>query len=286
MTWRTTDDVEEFLANAGEWLRRRPEQHTLQLTIAETVRRQGPAAFGGGMPLFGWYATDETVPGGVVAAFTFTAPYPPALTGASPTVAASLAGVLADEGRPVTGITAGEDAARAFTDAWCARAGTTSRVKFRQRLYRLTELTPPDPGPPGRARTATSADRDLLVRWLNQFSRDTGEPPRDAGAVVDARLRHDGFTLWEVDGVAVATAGHTQTVAAMARVGPVFTPAEQRRRGYGAAVTVAATRAAHAHGAEHVVLFTDLANPTSNAIYQRIGYRPIEDSVVVEFIDP
>src|SRR5262245_33866774 len=122
MTWRTTDDVEEFLANAGEWLRRRPEEHTLQLTIAETVRRQGPGAFGGGSALFGWYATDETVPGGVVAAFTFTLPYPPALTGATTAVATALAERLADDGRAVTGITSDEAAARAFADAWCARA--------------------------------------------------------------------------------------------------------------------------------------------------------------------
>src|SRR5689334_745419 len=129
MTWRTTDDVEEFLANAGEWLRQRPEEHTLQLTIAETVRRQGATAFGGGPPLFGWFATDE-----VAAAFTFTSPYPPALTGASTAVAAALAECLANEGRAVTGITADEAAAQAFAEAWCARAGTASRIRFRQRL--------------------------------------------------------------------------------------------------------------------------------------------------------
>src|SRR5262245_56859402 len=198
MTWRTTDDVDEFLANTGEWLRQRPEEHTLQLTIAETVRRQGATAFGGAA-LFGWYATDE-----VAAAFTFTPPYPPALTCASTGVAAALAERLADEGRPVGGVTSGEEAAQAFTDAWCSRAGTTSRVRFRQRLYRLTELTPPDPGPPGQARSATTDDRDLLVPWLDAFSLDAGEPPRDSGAIVDGRLRHGGLLLWEVDGVPVA----------------------------------------------------------------------------------
>src|SRR4051812_40400485 len=100
MTWRTTDDVEEFLANAGEWLRQRPEEHTLQLTIAETGRRQGSTAFGGAA-LFGWYATDE-----VGAAFAFTPPHPPALTGASTAVATALADKLADEGRPAGGILA------------------------------------------------------------------------------------------------------------------------------------------------------------------------------------
>ena len=63
----------------------------------------------------------------------------------------------------------------------------------------------------------------------------------------------------------------------------VYTPPEQRGRGYGGAVTAAVTRAALDAGADDVVLFTDLANPTSNALYQRLGYRPVEDRTVVEF---
>jgi predicted GNAT family acetyltransferase len=56
-----------------------------------------------------------------------------------------------------------------------------------------------------------------------------------------------------------------------------------RGRGYGGAVTVAATRLAQERGAGKVVLFTDLANPTSNALYQRLGYRPVEDRVMISF---
>lgn len=64
----------------------------------------------------------------------------------------------------------------------------------------------------------------------------------------------------------------------VARVGPVYTPPAHRRRGHGSAVTAAATAAAISEGAEDVVLYTDLANPTSNAIYQAIGYRPDHDA--------
>jgi hypothetical protein len=45
-----------------------------------------------------------------------------------------------------------------------------------------------------------------------------------------------------------------------------------------AAVTAEATAAALTGGAEHVTLYTDLANPTSNSIYQAIGYRPDHDA--------
>jgi predicted GNAT family acetyltransferase len=74
-----------------------------------------------------------------------------------------------------------------------------------------------------------------------------------------------------------------RTAAGVARVGPVFTPPEHRRHGYGAAVTAACTRDALERDADDVVLFTDLDNPTSNAIYQRLGYLPVSDHAVVRF---
>lgn len=80
-------------------------------------------------------------------------------------------------------------------------------------------------------------------------------------------------------------AGRNRAAAGVARVGPVYTPPEQRRQGYGAAVTAACTSDALDRGASDVVLFTDLANPTSNAIYQQIGYRPLCDHLVITFAE-
>ena len=90
--------------------------------------------------------------------------------------------------------------------------------------------------------------------------------------------------LWEAqDATPVSLAGRTATAIGVARVAPVYTPPEARRRGYGAAITAACTADALQRDAEHVVLFTDLANPTSNSIYQRIGFRPVADRRVVRF---
>jgi predicted GNAT family acetyltransferase len=72
----------------------------------------------------------------------------------------------------------------------------------------------------------------------------------------------------------------------MARIGPVYTPPEHRRRGFGAMATAAVTEAALEAGARDVVLFTDLANPTSNGIYQELGYRPVTDRLVLAFEPP
>ncbi|WP_261565879.1 GNAT family N-acetyltransferase [Frankia gtarii] len=106
---------------------------------------------------------------------------------------------------------------------------------------------------------------------------------RSDGGDVDGAFLHGGLTLWEVDGVPVSMAGLTRSVADMVRVGPVYTPPHTRRRGYAGAVTAAVSRAALDAGAKEVLLFTDLANRTSNGLYQRLGYEPVEDRVVLSF---
>lgn len=153
---------------------------------------------------------------------------------------------------------------------------------MRQRLYRLDELTVPDPPPAGAPRIAGAADRDLVLAWFDAFSWDGGHATIGS-AVVEGRIAKGCVALWEEDGQPVAMAGRSPTVAGMTRVAHVYTPSEHRRRGYGTAVTAAITRSAQDAGAVHVVLFTDLANPTSNRIYQRLGFRPVADRVVLTF---
>jgi predicted GNAT family acetyltransferase len=93
-------------------------------------------------------------------------------------------------------------------------------------------------------------------------------------------MGYGGLMVWEVDGVAVSMAGRTRPAAGMLRVGPVFTPLDLRGRGYAGAVTAAVSRAAQELVGE-VLLFTDMANPTSNAIYQRLGYRRVADRLQI-----
>jgi predicted GNAT family acetyltransferase len=78
-------------------------------------------------------------------------------------------------------------------------------------------------------------------------------------------------------------AGLTRMAAGQVRVGPVYTPPRLRGKGYGGAVTAAVSQAARDAGASQVLLFTDLANPTSNALYQRLGYQPVEDRAIWSF---
>jgi ribosomal protein S18 acetylase RimI-like enzyme len=275
MHWRTTDDVNEFLAAAGDWLRARPVQNTLLLTLAEAARL-GSATFGPPASRFGWCEAERC-------AFVQVPSRPFVLSTMSDRAAAALAGHLADAGTAVAGVNAEPDAAQAFARAWGERTGAGARGGPGARLYRLDRLTAPDPAPAGRGRTATPADHDQLVAWHLAFARELGETPHDPSALVEQHVRKGTLTVWDVDGAAVSMAGRQDAVAGMVRIGPVYTPPERRGRGYGAGVTAAASRAVLDAGAAEVVLFTDPANPTSNGIYQRIGYRPVIDRVVVEF---
>ncbi|MFJ3650560.1 GNAT family N-acetyltransferase [Streptomyces murinus] len=281
-SWQLTDDLDDFLARAGGFLRSRPAPHTVPLTVTDTLRRHGLHYYGSGTPLFGTLAAAD---GTVLAVLTHTPPHGLCLTAVTPEQAEALAERLAGLGHRFPAVSAERDSAAAFAAAWRRRTGREAAVQRRQRLYRLGELTPPEPAPEGRPRVAGPADRELLLRWFGEFAQAMGEGPgRDAGPWADARLSYGGITLWEAaDGTPLAMAGATREIAGQVRVAPVYTPAALRGRGYAGAVTAEVSRAARAAGAAEVLLFTDLANPTSNALYQRLGYREVADFAVWAF---
>ncbi|WP_367322423.1 GNAT family N-acetyltransferase [Streptomyces sp. HUAS ZL42] len=280
--WRLIEDVDVFLDRAGAFLHARPALHTVPLTVTESLRTHGPHIHGDGSPVFGVLEDGE---GEVRAVFFRTPPRRLIVTQLTGVEADGLARWLAGLGQPVPGVSGDRDTAAAFAEAWQRHTGAAAALRERQRLYRLGTLTAPRPVPAGRARVATEEDREQLARWYEEFSDAVGErPPADPVARVDARISHGGLTLWEApDGTAVSMAGTTLQVGGQVRVAPVYTPAHLRGRGYAGAVTAEVSRAALAAGATEVLLFTDLANPTSNGLYRRIGYRPVRDFAVYDF---
>jgi GNAT superfamily N-acetyltransferase len=291
MVWRTTGDVAGFLAAAGECLWRERARNTVLLTVSEQLRVNparyfspadtGESADRDRRPLFGWWTDQADVVSG---AFLQTPPHPLLLTAVPPGVAADLATALA--GRPLSGVNGHVAAAQAFAATW--RAAHPSRkvtVERRLRLYRLGELAWPDPAPDGTLRVAADADVPLLTDWFTAFADEVHDMDagQDQTADVRDKLSYGGALIWEADGRPVSVACVTRQVVKMIRIGPVYTPPGFRGRGYASAVTAEASRRAREAGAEEVLLYTDLANPTSNSIYQRIGYRAVEDRVVLAF---
>ncbi|TYK47767.1 GNAT family N-acetyltransferase [Actinomadura decatromicini] len=274
MAWTITHDVDIFHAAVDGFLRGDPVRNTVTLTVVEALRVQGP-----GDVLFGWW-TDGGRPAGTVLG---TAGFPPMLSPMPERAARDLADALAGRDMELPGINGSPATAEAFAKAWTDATGAASNASMEQRLYRLDRLIVPDPPPDGAPRVAVAADREVALDWYEAFARSgPGHGPVDAAAL-DRRIAEGRLILWEVGGRPVAMAGRTPIIAGMARIAPVYTPPENRRRGYAAAVTAAVTRSAQDAGAAHVVLFTDLANPTSNGVYHRLGYRQVEDRIVLTF---
>ena len=275
MAWTLTDDLDAFRTHAGTFLCARPDVNTTPLSVSAALAGLGMDVYGDVPPHFGWWRAAD---GEVAGAFLRTPPYPVALS-AMPTEAASaLPEALAGRDPEPPGVNGPAAAAEAFADAYGRLRGDGDvRVLRHERLFRLGRLCPPQPSPPGRARTATTADRDLLLTWWAAFRRDADLRPADDRRLIDDRIGGGRMLLWEVGAEPVAMAARGAPAAGAARVGPVYTPKEQRGRGYGGAVTAALSQAALDAGADEVLLFTDLANSTSNALYQRLGYRRVGD---------
>jgi GNAT superfamily N-acetyltransferase len=286
VSWTLTGSVAEYLDAAGDFLRADPVRHTVELTVTAELAA-GPAVPGAEPPVFGWWRPD----GGAVTAAAFQTPPFPLLLSPGPAgpgrdaALRALAAEMADRKRRLEGVTGPVADASFFAARWRELTGDGAAVKMRTRLHHLGDLAWPDPMPPGRARLATEADFGTAAAWLTAFAVEAGLPDSETGAVSSGAVTELGegrLTLWEVDGRPVSLAGNHHPAAGVVRVGPVFTPPADRGRGYGGAVTAAVSQAALDAGAQ-AVLFTDLANSTSNALYARLGYRPVADRVVLGF---
>lgn len=277
MELRRCADPEELLAVAGDHLTSREAEHNLIFGILGTLQRQ-PAAFGTGEPYLAALVSDGEVAGVAVR----TPPFGPVLSELDDVAAVD---VVADDLATVThelaGVLGRRDLVERFARRWTAITGAAAKRQIEERIYRTESASAPA-GVPGAPRRYTAADRQLVIAWLEAFNDDAhpaGGPTVVAEAWLDRRLTDpDGeVLLWERAGEPVSLAAAGQATPNGLRVGPVYTPPAHRRHGYAEAVTAEVTRRALARGRRFCFLFTDLANPTSNAIYQRIGYEPVCD---------
>lgn len=280
MGWTTTAHAGQFLDVAGALLRAEAASNTVLLTASANIAANGPTIYGDEPPLFGWWAGPD---GHVDGAFIHTPPFPAQLTALPDAAVDPLAELLAGSGRPLAGVGAAGGGAEAFAAAWCARRDAVAELALRLRLYRLASLHEPAPAPPGRADVTAAADAPLVRAWIELFARETGTV-MGASRTLDARVGAGAFTLWrDATDAPVALAGYSREIDGVRRVGPVYTAEPHRRRGYGAAVTAAACRRALDGGTSQLLLYADIDNPTSNTLYRRLGFAPVEDRVTLRF---
>jgi uncharacterized protein len=175
-----------------------------------------------------------------------------------------------------------KDEVTAFTKYWQVLSGQTPHLRRAERSYRLDKVIPIH-GVSGQYCPATTGDFETMVRWSMAFAAEALDsiPREDAETGVRRRLESDpkvrGMRFWVDERKPVSMAGYGELTPNGIRIGPVYTPPVYRKRGYASALTAALSQEMLDQGRKFVSLFTDLSNPTSNHIYQTIGYQPVCD---------
>lgn len=165
----------------------------------------------------------------------------------------------------------------AFAGLVAERLGTAPQLWMSQRIHELRAVASLPDLPAGRLRPADMSDLGLVTEWVAEFMTHAGEEG-DAGEVALDRITRRLLHVWD-DGSPVSMAAWTGQTPNGVRISLVYTPPHLRGRGYATACVAALSRQM-LQSNRFCCLYTDLANPTSNAIYYRIGYRPVCDAAV------
>ncbi len=187
----------------------------------------------------------------------------------------------------ISGLLAPVEVGQLFCHDLTQKSGRKTEIAMPERIYQLDEVVPVD-GVAGYLRRATVKDRELLIAWNTAFVEESFREravPGQAARTVDSRLTglQSGFAIWEDDGPRCVVGWSGPTPNGI-RIGPVYTPPEHRRHGYASAATAAVSQFLLDEGRQFCLLFTDLDNPTSNRIYQQIGYKPVADITEYRFM--
>ena len=292
---RFTTDPAEFLAVAQAHLAADPVVTTVMATVTSRHRDERAAGLPPPADRPEWWAVVRDA-GGAIAGLAMrnarTPPHPMFVLPMDEGAALALARAIHQRGEAIGGLNGSLPAAEVMAGELARLQGDSVEVAQHTRLFELVELVPPV-GVPGWLRTATLDDLDLAKRWVDRFMHDADvQAGRDPGQVSDAHGREEidpedlrrkiergVYWFWlDEAGERVHLTGANPPAFGVARIGPVYTPPEQRRKGYAGAAVAQVSQLFLDAGAR-VCLYTDQANPTSNGIYQAIGYRPVVDQV-------
>jgi GNAT superfamily N-acetyltransferase len=278
LTARHTTDAAEYLDRVGVFLRRRPVEHSVLLSTAAS--RVGTERETAEPSLWLWVEND----GDVVATAQHTPPHGAYLSTGPAEAVRTLTRALWQMRPALPGVAGLEPAPQNFATEWSRLGGPHATPSMRMGLYAADEVNIP-PGIPGQFRLATPGDASVLRSWSNQFFAESGASA-SGNDEIGQRIEAGLLVVWEVEGALVSMAATTVPQGGVSRVHLVYTPAEYRRRGFASACVATLTARELATPGRTCMLYTDLANPTSNGIYQAVGYRRAGDAVQLGFDVP
>lgn len=274
VSFRSTSDPAEARTWFGELVAAEPVRMSVIASVTDGLVAD-PARYAN--PRW-WAGSDGS--GRVVAAFMRTPPFPLHVAVATEPQAVALAEHLAAEGFTLPGVGGGRRPVEAFRDTWVRLTGGTARTMMQLGVF---DLVVPPRVPfdvTGHYRHARQDELELVSTWAQDFADAVHETPRPAPRL-DSHVAAGRVGFW-VDGAEpVSMAYASASNGGVTRVSGVWTPPALRGRGYASGLVAALSRERMEAG-ERCMLFTDLSNPTSNKIYEAIGYRRIGDDLEVE----
>jgi len=276
---RLVSDPEEFLTRATPLLSQDEARHNLILGLAATLRDH-PRYY---VEHRLWLVED----GGRLVGAALRTP-PRGLVLAQPQADGALEALVEAIDDDLPGLVGALPEALVFAQAWSAKTWCTCRTPMAQGIYALSSVRFPG-GVPGVPRPVRVTEAPLVVAWFHAFALEAlHEDDPDVADIerqVDLRLAaaDRGLVVWEDEGLPVSLAGYGGETPHGVRIGPVYTPPAQRGRGYASALVASVSADRLAEGKRFCFLYTDLANATSNRIYERIGYEWVCESAEIEF---
>ncbi len=221
----------------------------------------------------------------LVGAAMWAPPGPRVVTQLQEAAGPALVEALRARGAALTHVSGPVEAVERFAALWEAASGSRAVVAMRQGLFQLTRVRPPRPAE-GHLRSGGEGDLPLLADWAEAFAIDAGLPAAQHASIRRASaqwVKDRSVALWEANDKPVSMAVALGPTPRGIRVGFVYTPPAFRNRGFASACVAELSQQLLDAGRRFCFLFTDLANPTSNRIYQAIGYEWVGESRLVRF---
>lgn len=270
----------DFLAAAGKMLYARVTVNNLMLGICESLVRD-PKTYQD--PFFA--AVIDDAESEVLFAAVMTPPHNMILAGndAFDEGMPLLMEFLEKEGMDLPGIIGPVPISEAFVDHWQKTTVQVGNLEMHQRVYELRNVRLPKL-PEGRFRQAHLDEAPLAAEWIRAFESEAlGEDKGSYLERADRVVSRGDMFFWEAPGGVVSMAMKSRPLKSSVTVSGVYTPPAHRRQGYATALVARLSQHLLDMGYEFINLFTDLDNPTSNAIYQKIGYHPVIDFKMYKF---
>lgn len=276
------ESVGHFLAATTAFRAAHPFETNIISSVAQSVQ-EGSRTYDA---YFWWVIKDDS--NSVIGIAMRTAPHGMLLSPMSELAVTALAIEVAKLDDQLTGVAGPrsevETFLKAYRDTLSLGSARAIEIAGQELLYILKDLKIPNVI--GEMRTALDSEYQLLHDWFLAFAEEAEIYMHDPRETIEDGLRRGALRWWIVADEIVSLAGHAPIVnvpgGSIARIGPVYTPPERRRHGYAGALTSALSEELANKGAK-VMLHTDASNPTSNSIYQKIGYIKIGENLRIAF---